>query len=212
MVYFHGMPSALSLNRFTHAWRTLLVTCVLGALFAFALSFLQPFHYSSTVRLLITQTTSSAIDPYSALKFTERIAGSLSELLYSSTFANNILQGAKDLDQTYFPQDEYSKRKLWQKTVEAGVSPGTGILTVSAYHPHRDQAKVLVEAASRELALQAPNYFGTNVRVQIIDAPLDSRWYARPNLPKNVFFGFGIGLFLGFAWLLAGPRRLFNVA
>ncbi len=193
-------------------WRTLLITCLLGAILALAFSLVQPLRYASTVRLLITQTTSSAVDPYSALKFTERIAGSLSELLYSSTFANNILQNAKDLDQGYFPQDEYNKRKLWQKTVEAAVAPGTGILTVSAYHPDRAQAKILVESASRELVLQAPNYFGSNIRVQVIDAPLDSRWYARPNIPKNVVLGFGIGLFLGIAWLLTGSRRLSRLA
>jgi uncharacterized protein involved in exopolysaccharide biosynthesis len=202
------MSSALSFNQFGRAWRTLLVTSLLGAVFALAFSLVQPLQYASTVRLLITQTTSSAVDPYSALKFTERIAGSLSELLYSSTFANNILQSAKDLDQSYFPQDEYSKRKLWQKTVEAGVSPGTGILTVSAYHPRRDQAKILVESASRELTVQAPNYFGGNVRVQVIDAPLDSRWYARPNIPNNLLLGFGVGFFLGLAWLLMGQKRL----
>ncbi len=184
-----------------------MLTSILGAILALCLSFLQPLQYASTVRLLITQTTSSAVDPYSALKFTERIAGSLSELLYSSTFANNILQSAKGLDQSYFPQTEYNKRKLWQKTVEAGVSPGSGILTVVAYHPRRDQAKIIVESASRELTLQAPNYFGNNVRVQVIDAPLDSRWYAKPNIPKNVFLGFGVGLFIGLAWLLTRPRR-----
>lgn len=198
---------ALSPQQFSRTWRTLLVTSVLGAIFALAFSFAQPLHYASTVRLLITQTTSSAVDPYSALKFTERIASSLSELLYSSTFANNILQSAKGLAPTYFPQDEYAKRKLWQRTVEASVAPGTGILTVSAYHPQRDQAKILVEAASRELTVQAPNYFGGNVRVQVIDAPLDSRWYARPNIPKNGILGVGMGLFLGIAWLLKGSRR-----
>lgn len=202
------MPSVLSVQHFTRAWRTLVVTTLLGTVLALALSFLQPLQYSSTVRLLITQTNTAAVDPYSALKFTERIAGSLSELLYSSTFANNILNSAKDLDQTYFPLDEYSKRKLWQKTVEATVSPGTGILMVGAYHPRRDQAKVIVESASRELALQAPNYFGNNVRVQIIDAPLASRWYSRPNIPKNGLLGFGIGLCIGLAWLLTGNRRL----
>lgn len=202
------MSSVLSLNAMTRAWRTLVITSLLGAVFALALSFIQPLQYSSTVRLLITQTSTGAVDPYSALKFTERIAGSLSELLYSSTFANNILQSAKDLDPTYFPQDEYSKRKLWQKTVETSVSPGTGILTVAAYHTNRGQAKILVEAASRELTVQAPNYFGPNVRVQIIDAPLASRWYARPDFVSNLVLGFGIGLFLGFVWLLTNARRL----
>jgi capsular polysaccharide biosynthesis protein len=205
------MSSVLSFQSLTRVWRTLLLTSVLGAVFALALSFLQPLQYASTVRLLITQTTSGTTDPYTALKFTERIAGSLSELLYSSTFANNILQSASGLDTTYFPREEYDKRKLWQKTVETGVSPGTGILTVSAYHPRREQAKILVEAASRELTVQAPNYFGANVRVQVIDAPLDSRWYARPDFPGNILLGFGIGLFLGLAWLLTGSRRLSSV-
>ena len=81
-------------------------------------------------------------------------------------------------------------------------------MTVAAYHPSRDQARILVEAASHELSIQAPNYFGPNVRVQVIDTPLDSRWYAKPDFARNVFLGFGVGLFLGLAWLLVGPRRV----
>lgn len=202
------MTSALSLQSFTKFWRVLLTTSILGALFALAFSFLTPLQYSSTARLLITQTAGSGTDPYTSLKFTERIASDLSELLYSSTFADNILKNAKDLDLSHFPSDEYDKRKTWQNTIETAVTPGTGILTVSAFHPARDQARILVEAASRELAAQTPNYFGSGVRVQVIDSPLDSRWYARPAIPQNVFLGFGIGLFIGLAWILTGPRRL----
>ena len=192
----------------SRVWRTLITTSLLGMIFALALSFFQPLQYASTVRLLITQTTSGDQDPYTALKFTERIAGSLSELLYSSTFANSILSTAKGFDLSYFPADEYSKRQVWQKTFDTSVSAGTGILTISANHPQREQARILVEAATQELALQAPNYFGQNVRVQVIDSPLDSRWYAKPNFVQNMLFGFGIGLFIGFAWVLSRTKRL----
>lgn len=201
------MSSAPSLQSFVHSWRVLLFTSILGAIFALVFSFITPLQYSSTVRLLITQTAGSITDPYTSLKFTERIASDLSELLYSSTFADSILKSAKDLDLARFPSDEYNKRKTWQKTIETTVTPGTGILTVIAYHPVRQQARILVEASSRELAAQAPNYFGSGVRVQVIDSPLDSRWYARPAIPENMLLGFGIGLFLGLAWILMGPRR-----
>ena len=81
-------------------------------------------------------------------------------------------------------------------------------MTVSAYHVSRGQARILVAAVSSELAAQAPNYFGSGVRVQVIDAALDSRWYVKPNFVSNALFGWLVGLFIGAAWsLIRMPRR-----
>ena len=180
---------------------------LLGALFAIAFSFLSPIQYSSSVRLLITQANTVGTDPYTTLKFTERIAGSLSELLYSSSFANNIISEAKGLSQTAFSTDEYERRKQWQKTIETAVTPGTGIMVITAYQTTRDQATSLVDAASHELALQAPNYFGSNVRVQVIDTPLPSQWIARPTFLKNGLFGAVLGFMIGLIWAVAKQGR-----
>lgn len=201
------MSHALSSRGVASAWRFITSTTILGTLFAIAFSLLIPLQYSSSVRLLITQINASGTDPYTTLKFTERIAGSLSELLYSSSFANNIISQAKGLSVQAFPIDEYQRRKQWQKSIETSVTPGTGIMVISAFQPTREQATALVEAASRELTLQTPNYFGSNVRVQVIDAPLPSQWIARPDFLKNGLFGAVIGFMLSLIWVLGKKKE-----
>lgn len=196
------MSSVPSLRQLLSAWRFLVIVTFLGACLAIGLSFITPLQYSSSVRVLITQNNAGSTDPYTALKFTERIASSLSELLYSSAFANNIITKNQEFDATYLPVNEYEKRKAWRKMIETGVEPGTGIMTITAYHPNRDQARILVGAASQEITVQAPNYFGYNVRVQVIDAPLDSRWYTRPNFLKNAVLGMAMGFLLALIWQL----------
>jgi uncharacterized protein involved in exopolysaccharide biosynthesis len=190
-------------------WRWLALTSVLGIFFAVLFSFATPLQYSSSVRVLITQPNVTGLDPYTALKSTERIAGSLSELVYSTTFYNNVVSQAQGLDATYFPTDEYAQRQAWRKTVATTITPGTGIMNVTAYHPNRQQARILVAAVARELAVEAPNFFGYSVRVQVIDSPLDSRWFARPDFVVNGFFGLFIGLLLGIAWILVRGRSAF---
>lgn len=188
-------------------WKLILGTSFLGLLLALAFSLLTPLQYSSTVRLLISQPASTSLDAYTVLKSNERIAQSLSQLLYTSTFFENILTQAEGLDTSYFPNDELRRRRLWQQSVETGVEPNSGLMTVTVYHPNRDQARALVNAAAEELTKQAPNYFGFSVRLQVIDRAIDSRWFARPNFVANGLFGFSIGLLIGVAWVLVQKPR-----
>lgn len=180
---------------------------VLGACLALGVSLFLSKEYSSSVRVLITQINATGLDPYTAIKSTERIAENLNEIMYTTSFFNNVMAQVQGFDPSYFPVDEYQKRKLWKETVSASVAPGTGIMTVTAYHPTRASARVLVEAAAREMSIQAPNYFGSSVRAQVIDSPLDSRWYARPNFVSNVGFGFLLGFFVGLGWVLYRQLR-----
>lgn len=188
------------------SWRFLFLTTFLGAFFAFLFSLSSPLEYASSVRVLITQPSATGFDPYTAIKSTERIATSLSELVYASTFFDNVMQQGKGFNPSYFPTNEYDKRKMWRKAIQIGIAPGTGIMTIQAFHSSREQARILVDGVARELALQTPNYFGSSVRVQVIDAPLDSRWIARPNFGLNAVFGAFVGLLLGLGWVLwRGP-------
>ena len=190
------MSSALQqVSRFFGEWRILVGTALAGMCLAilFSLAFI-PLQYGSTERLLITLPDATGLDPYTAMKSTERIAGNLTELIYTSNFFHNALAQAKGFDPSVFSGDEYSQRSEWQKTIEVSVAPGTGILTLTAYHRLPDQANALADAVGRELALEAPNFFGYSVRVQVIDAPLNTRWYARPNILMNG----GLGLVAGF--------------
>ena len=192
---------------YARGWR-LLVSCTLaGLIVALGVSALQPLKYSSTVRLLITQTNATGVDPYTAIKSTERIGQNLSELVNSSSFFNAVMNQS-GIDRTYFPTDEIDKRKEWQRTVETGVVAGTGVMQVTVYHKDRTQAEAVVVAVAKELATQAPNYYGYSVRLQIIDDPLPSRFFAKPDFIQNSALGLIFGFIIGTAWILARIRQI----
>lgn len=183
------------------SWRQVALVTLLGLVLALAFSLVQPLRYSSTVRLLITQTNSTGLDPYTAIKSTERIAQNLTELIYTTAFYNAVVDDTS-IDRSYFPTDEISRREKWRGTIEGTVSPGTGVMSVVAYHTNRDQAQALAIRTAQQLALQASDYFGFSVRVQVIDSPLPSRFFAKPNFVSHAVYGATAGLLLGLAWVL----------
>ncbi|GMU25762.1 hypothetical protein KJZ71_04700 [Patescibacteria group bacterium] len=188
------------------SWRQLVLTTLMGVVLTLAISLVQPLKYSSSVKLLITQTNPTGLDPYTAIKSTERIAQNLSEIVYTTAFFDTVVND-ESVDAGYFPEDDIDRRKTWQNTVESSVVPGTGIMTITAYHPNRNQATTLAVRTAKELAIQAPNFFGFSVRVQVIDAPLPSRFFAKPNFLVNAAFGAIVGILLGLSWVLWRVRE-----
>ncbi len=195
------MPTPNYIRLFVKTWRLIALAIFVGAGLAVAFSFAQPLRYSSTVRLLITQTNNVGVDPYTAIKSTERIAQNLSEIVYTSSFFNAVKEKAQ-IDPSYFSTDEISRRKEWRSTIETSVSAGTGVMSVTAYHTTRAVATELAVRVAQELANVAPNYFGYSVRVQIIDDPLPSRFFAKPDFLQNALLGAIAGFLLGTAWVL----------
>lgn len=189
-------------------WRVWVLMGVGGLFFSLVIALFVPRVYSSSARVLIIQPNVAGLDPYTATKSTERIAGTLSELVHTTTFFDNALAQTKAFDATFFSTDERARRKAWRQAIETATTPGTGIMTVTSYHPDRAQARVLVEAVARELAVETPNLFGYNARVQVIDAPLASRWFARPAFFSNALFGLLLGLLVGVAWVVGSPSKI----
>jgi capsular polysaccharide biosynthesis protein len=202
------MPSINLFQLYIRGWRLVVILASLGFVLALVFSLIQTKKYSSQIRLLITQTNVTGVDPYTAIKSTERIGQNLSELVFSSTFFNGVInQGG--VDANYFTlNDEIDKRKEWAETISVGVTPGTGVMYVTAYHPDRAQAAAIAIAVADQLAEQAPNFFGYSVRVQIIDDPLPSRFYAKPDFVSNLGFGLIFGFLVGSAWVLARVRQI----
>lgn len=201
------MASANILYLYARAWRLLLLVTLGGMIIALLGSAIQPLKFSSTIRLLITQTNATGVDPYTAIKSTERIGQNLTEIIYTSSFFNAVMQQA-GIDSTYFPQDEIDKRQEWKDTVETNVLAGTGIMEVIVYHKDRNQATALAVAVAKELATQAPNYFGYSVRLQIIDDPLPSRFFAKPDFIRNGALGAVFGFLVGSLWVLFKMKEI----
>ncbi len=189
------------------SWRVIAISTGIALLLAVGFSLIQPLRYSSTVRLLITQTNVTGLDPYTAVKSTERIAQNLSEVIYTSSFFNAVMTDTS-IDKAYFPTDEISKRSLWKDSIVTSVTPGTGVMTVTAFHSSRAQAALLAVRVSQELSNQTPNYFGYSVRVQVIDDPLPSRFFAKPDFLRNGLMGVMIGFLAATAWVLGRKREV----
>lgn len=195
------MPSPNYLRLILRAWRQVLLATLIGLVLAVAFSLVQPLRYSSSVKVLITQTNPTGLDPYTAVKSTERIAQNLGAVIYTSAFFNAVVSDPSVVA-SYFPEDDIDRRKKWEKTVTTVVSPGTGVMDVVAYHTDRNQAATIAVLAAKQLALQAPDLFGFSVRAQVIDAPITSRFIAKPNFVVNALYGAVAGFLLGLAWVL----------
>lgn len=201
------MPAPNYIRLFVRSWRQLALLTLVGGVLALLFSVAQPLRYSSTERVLITQTNSAGVDPYTAIKSTERIAQNLSEIVYTTSFFNAVMANSQ-IDPAYFPKDIIDRQKLWKRTVETSVSAGTGVMSIVAYHTNRDQATELAVRVAQQLATITPNYFGYSVRVQIIDDPLPSRFFAKPDFLKNALFGLIVGFLVGSIWILGKMKNV----
>ena len=100
-------------------------------------------------------------------------------------------------------------RRLWRKTVDATVSRGSGLLSITTYHADVRQAEQIVRAVSFVLTNRVSEFTsGGNVIVRLIDAPLNSRWPVKPNIPTNIASGFFLGAFVGMAYVFVQTERL----
>lgn len=179
-----------------------------GFVLAIGISFLQPLRYSSTVRLLIIQDLGS-IDAYTASRSVERLAENLGTIIYTTTFFDQVMSAGFDIDKSIFPDQEYRRRKAWSKMVFTTVARGTGLLTISVYHPNVAQAQQIVNAIAYVLTQQASSYLsGATVEIRVVDAPLNSRWPAKPNIPANAFSGLVLGGLAGVGYVLIQAERL----
>ncbi len=197
----------LQLSPLLTGWPIILLCGVSGMALAILLSFLRPLEYSSTTRILITQDLGAA-DAYTASRSAERIADELAGIVYTSTFYSKVMEAGYNIDTTYFPEDEIKLRKKWEKAISASVSRSSGLLTIKAFHPDVTQAEELALATSYVLTTQGWTYSsGSNITVQVVDAPLNSRYPVRPNLLVNGMSGLVLGLLGGAGYLLIVGER-----
>lgn len=182
---------------------------IVGLVLALVVSFVQPLKYSSTVRLRVQQDFGTAVDAYTASRSEERIAENLALQIYTTTFYDDVTSAGFSIEPNYFPTEDYRRRKEWGRTIDATVSRGTGILTLTAYHPDTAQAEQIARAAAFVLTERVSDYAsGSNVTVRLIDAPLNSRFPVKPNIPANAFSGLVLGALVGIGFVLLQAERV----
>jgi uncharacterized protein involved in exopolysaccharide biosynthesis len=192
-----------------NGWHSILMFGLLGLILALIISFVQPLKYSSTARLLILQDAGSSVDAYTASRSEERIAENLATIVYTSTFFDQVVGSGFSINPDFFPKEDLKRRRLWGKTVNATVSRGSGLLSLTAFHKDIHQAEQIVRAVSFILTERAGDFTsGGTIQVRLVDAPLNSRWPVKPNIFANIASGFFLGALVGVAYVLVQSQRI----
>ncbi|MFH0927997.1 MAG: hypothetical protein V1821_00830 [bacterium] len=190
-----------------------LITAVLALGFSFVgfrktdqgFSFIRLPEYSSRVQLLVIQPPSELTDTYTAIRATEQLSKNLAEVIGTTSFFDRVMKSGS-IDKKYFSSDDYDRRKEWRRMVGTEVAMGSGILSVSVFHPDKSQAALISGLISQVLVSDGYNYLGSNVTIQEIDAPLTSRLPVRPNLVVNCLTGLILGGLLGLLYVFWQKR------
>jgi len=190
------------------SWHTILLVAAIGLFLGVVLSFIQPLEYSSTVRILITQELGT-VDAYTASLSVERISEDLADIVYTTSFYEKVLEAPYEIDLSYLENQENKRREQWDEMISASVSRSSGLLTVRVYHEDIDQAEQIVNAVSYVLINEGWTYTsGSNIKVQLVDEALNSRWPVRPNIPVNAFSGLVLGIIAGAGYVLIQVERV----
>jgi capsular polysaccharide biosynthesis protein len=184
----------------------LLIVLVMGV------SLLNPLKYSAKSRLLVVQNAVGA-DPYSVSRSNEYLGNLFSQVAYSGSFFNLVLNSQYNIDKTYFGGSYGEQLKLWQKTISTKTQSDTGIIEINVYHPNPDQARLISLAVNDILINQNANYQGggQGVKVSILDQPLVSDYPNQPNLLYNFAFALALGLVLSLMFIYLYPESHYDV-
>lgn len=162
-------------------------------------SFVQPLKYSAESQILVVPDYRQTTDPYQISKTNEYLSSLLAQVTYSSSFFEATVKPDYQIDSAYFGNTSKKRMNKWQKTIEVKALNDSGIISVKAYHPDKQQAENLVRAINYNLITKNNFYHGLGDKVvlKVIDEPLVSLWPAKPNLPINFSLAFVLGLLLG---------------
>jgi capsular polysaccharide biosynthesis protein len=165
--------------------------------------------YQVKTRLLVTQEEKD-FDAYRSLRSADRIAYSLSWLILSQSFLNQVLDSGFEINKSWLPQENGERLKVWQNHVQGRAVKESGILEVTVYHPSPKQAQVLASAINYVLVTKGRDYHGggDQVQIKVIDPPLLPHKIARPNAWLNIGGGALLGVLVAVAYLVLSSASM----
>ena len=177
---------------------------LLCAMAALIISLFFPLQYRADAEVFILSKSRYGVDPYTVVRSAERIGENLVQIMSTNDFFEKVISEPNTgIDTSRFEGvNERVKRKRWQKAVNARVVFGTGALHISGYHRDSDEAEALAGAVARTLSTRGTEYVGGDVTIRVVNAPVSTRFPARPNLVINTILGLVIGLLGMSIWIL----------
>jgi capsular polysaccharide biosynthesis protein len=184
----------------------LTVVAVLG------FSLLGSLKYSAKSKLLVVQN-SVGLDSYAVSRSNEYLGRLFSQVTYSGSFYNLVLNSQYKVDRNYFNGSYGEQINLWRKTVSTRTLADTGIVEIEVYHPNPEQARIIALAVNDVLINQNANFQGggEGVNVSVLDQPLVSDYPDHPNLLYNFFFSLAAGLAFSFVFIYLFPERRYDL-
>jgi capsular polysaccharide biosynthesis protein len=172
------------------------------------LTLVQPLKYSSSLSLLVVQDASGATDPYATTRSTEYLSDILSKVTYSTSFFGRVMASGLGVDGNYFGNTNKKISQTWSKTIDVKPLASTGIISVTAYHPNRDQAERIARAVGTVLITENGNYhgLGDKVSIKLLDNPITSTFPVKPNLILNAILALVLGLLFALAFIYLFPE------
>jgi capsular polysaccharide biosynthesis protein len=175
------------------------------------ISLASTMKYSVKSRLLVVQNASSN-DAYSLSKSNEYLGNLFSEVVYSSSFYDQVLDSKYNVDGNYFSGSYSDQVKKWQKTVSTKTQGDTGIIEINVYHPQVSEANKIALAINDILINNNQNYQGgQNVKINVIDQPMASTYPTKPNLPYNAAAALGGSFLLALFYIYIFPEEKYNL-
>src|SRR6056297_609355 len=103
------------------SWKkTLIIITSLGIILGLGYSFTKNVEYKAESSLLILPRTTVGVDAYSAIKTAERLGENLIQILYTSSFFQQVQNTDYDIDYSYFKLDNKEDFKTqWSNMISA---------------------------------------------------------------------------------------------
>ncbi|MFW0862111.1 MAG: hypothetical protein ACKKL6_00820 [Candidatus Komeilibacteria bacterium] len=172
------------------------------------ISLFMPQQYRAQAKLLVIQHQSQSLDAYLAAKSAEKVGKVLSEVVYSSSFFDEVWQAGFNIG-TDWGETPRDRRKIWKKRVSLNPIPQTSLIEINTYHTDRVSVEQLAQAMIYVLVERGSQYHGggDQVQIKLVDKPIVSNYPVRPNLLLNALAALLIGLVISFIYVYLKPDK-----
>ena len=186
---------------------------ILVASLSFLLLVVKEKNFKVSTDYLIVQNQTASQDFYTLSKSAEYIGKILKEGVSSELFINEITKTGK-VNAEFLPFDKKEKLKQWGNTVQVGLNPDLGIISVQVFSDNQRQAQAIADATAEVLTTKN-NIFrgdGQNIVVKVLSGPVVEKNPSIGNISAVSTAGFILGVMLSSLWFVyKNEKRKNNV-
>ncbi len=199
------------LNLIKRKAQTIFTIVFVATMLVVIVSLASSLKYSVSSRLLVIQDASGS-DVYSLSRSNEYLGNLFSQVVYSSSFYDQVLSSRYNVEKGYFSGDYGQQLKKWRKTVNTKTQGDTGIIEVNIYHPQVNEAQKIALAVNDILINNNKDYQSNqNIKVKILDQPLASSYPTKPNIVLNVVATIFLAFIFSLFYIYILPEEKYNI-